>query len=41
MAGKDYGPKGCCGPSAYGFLMLTLISLTATFHAGRKRGRSK
>lgn len=17
MAGKDYGPKGCCGPSAY------------------------
>jgi hypothetical protein len=23
MAGKDYGPKGCCGPAA--FAMLSII----------------
>lgn len=26
MAGKDYGPKGCCGPSSYAVLA-TIIGL--------------
>ena len=42
MAGKDYGPKGCCGPSAYGVLLLTLVGTTKVVRVARKRrGRSK
>lgn len=29
MAGQDYGPKGCCGPSAYAALLLIVAGLTA------------
>ena len=29
MAGNDYGPKGCCGPSAYAVLLLIIGGLTA------------
>jgi hypothetical protein len=28
MAGKDYGPRGCCGPSAYGVLFFIIGGLT-------------
>lgn len=41
MAGKDYGPKGCCGPSTFAVLLLLAASMTATVRTTRKRGRSK
>lgn len=29
MAGQDYGPKGCCGPSAFAMLGLIIAGLVA------------
>lgn len=29
MAGQDYGPKGCCGPSAFAMLALIIGGLSA------------
>jgi hypothetical protein len=27
MAGKDYGPKGCCGPSTFAVLLLIVAAI--------------
>ena len=39
MAGKDYGPKGCCGPSTFGVLFLLVVSMTSTVRLARKNQR--
>jgi hypothetical protein len=33
MAGQDYGPKGCCGPSAFAMLALIVGAVTAVLLA--------
>jgi hypothetical protein len=40
MAGGDYGPKGCCGPSAYAALIgLVLLPITVVRTVRKRKAK--